>query len=105
MAVIIGSSLAFIDGTVVNAALPAIQREFDTNVAGAQWVIGIGAALLVPGSLALISAAYLQSERGAAIGTWSAPQSRRRALRCSRCRRSAPTTGQPAQIGQAEVPW
>ena len=43
MAVIIGSSLAFIDGTVVNAALPAIQREFDTNVAGAQWVIGIGA--------------------------------------------------------------
>ncbi len=129
VAAIIGSSLAFIDGTVVNVALPAIQRELNANVSGAQWVMesyalflaslllvggalgdrfgrrrvftlgvalfvvaslacawsnsigllivsravqGIGAALLVPGSLALISAAYPQSERGAAIGTWSA---------------------------------
>jgi EmrB/QacA subfamily drug resistance transporter len=35
-------------------------------------VQGVGAALLVPGSLALISAAYPERERGAAIGTWSA---------------------------------
>src|SRR2546428_343397 len=36
-------------------------------------VQGVGAALLVPGSLALISAAYEDKvERGAAIGTWSA---------------------------------
>ncbi len=33
---------------------------------------GIGGALMVPESLALISAAYAQSARGGAIGTWSA---------------------------------
>jgi EmrB/QacA subfamily drug resistance transporter len=37
----------------------------------ARAVQGIGAALLVPGSLALISAAYPQAERGEAIGIWS----------------------------------
>lgn len=126
---ILGSSLAFIDGTVVNVALPAIQRAFGAATSEAQWVMesyalflaslllvggvlgdhfgrkrifilgtiiftaasigcslsmsagvliaaraiqGIGAALLVPGSLALISATYPPSERGGAIGTWSA---------------------------------
>ncbi|MHB1058235.1 MAG: MFS transporter [Rhodanobacter sp.] len=126
---IIGSSLAFIDGTVVNVALPSIQQDLNATTADAQWVMesyalllaslllvggalgdrfgrcrvfmigvalfalasigcalsgnvdqlvavravqGAGAALLVPGSLALISAAYPQAERGAAIGTWSA---------------------------------
>ncbi|MEP7184492.1 MAG: MFS transporter [Rhodanobacter sp.] len=129
VAAIIGSSLAFIDGTVVNVALPAIQRQMNAGSADAQWVMesyalflaalllvggalgdrfgrrrvfmlgaalftlasvacafspgiefligaravqGVGAALLVPGSLALISATYPQAERGAAIGTWSA---------------------------------
>lgn len=125
---ILGSSLAFIDGTVVNVALPAIQRAFGSSTSEAQWVMesyalflaslllvggvlgdrfgrkrifilgtivftlasmgcslstaigpliaaraiqGVGAALLVPGSLALISAVYPASERGAAIGIWS----------------------------------
>lgn len=129
VAAILGSSLAFIDGTVVNVALPAIQREMSATTADAQWIVesyalflaslllvggvlgdrfgrkrvfmlgtglftlasiacalsssvepliaaraiqGIGAALLVPGSLALISATFPPSERGAAIGTWSA---------------------------------
>ncbi|HUA80579.1 MAG TPA: MFS transporter [Dyella sp.] len=129
VAAILGSSLAFIDGTVVNVALPTIQRELSATSADVQWVMeayalflaslllvggalgdrfgrkrifmmgaglftlasigcslsssvgmlmgaraiqGIGAALLVPGSLALISATFPQSERGAAIGTWSA---------------------------------
>lgn len=129
VAAILGSSLAFIDGTVVNVALPAIQRKLGATTSDAQWVMesyalflaslllvggtlgdrfgrkrifmigagvftlasigcasstdvealiiaravqGIGAALLVPGSLALISATFPQSERGAAIGTWSA---------------------------------
>ncbi|WP_333680915.1 MFS transporter [Dyella sp.] len=129
VAAILGSSLAFIDGTVVNVALPAIQRNLGATTSDAQWVMesyalflaslllvggtlgdrfgrkrifmigagvftlasigcasstdvealiiaraiqGIGAALLVPGSLALISATFPQSERGAAIGTWSA---------------------------------
>ncbi|MBV8157006.1 MAG: MFS transporter, partial [Dyella sp.] len=129
VAAILGSSMAFIDGTVVNVTLPAIQRQLGATTSDAQWVMesyalflaslllvggvlgdrfgrkrifmigtalftlasigcalstvvgpliaaraiqGIGAALLVPGSLALISATYPQSERGAAIGTWSA---------------------------------
>jgi EmrB/QacA subfamily drug resistance transporter len=129
VAAVLGSSLAFIDGTVVNVALPSIQREMGATVSDAQWIMesyalflasfllvggvlgdrfgrrrifmigiglftlasigcslssavgfliaaraiqGIGAALLVPGSLALISATFPQSERGAAIGTWSA---------------------------------
>jgi EmrB/QacA subfamily drug resistance transporter len=129
VAAIIGSGMAFIDGTVVNVALPAIQRQMDATGADVQWVMesyalflaalllvggalgdrfgrrrmfmlgiavftlasigcalspgvglligaravqGLGAALLVPGSLALISAAYPEGERGAAIGTWSA---------------------------------
>jgi EmrB/QacA subfamily drug resistance transporter len=125
---ILGSSLAFIDGTVVNVALPAIQSDLDTTVTGAQWVInaymlmlsalilvggaagdrfgrrrmfaigvtvftaasvacgmapstgvliasravqGIGGALLVPSSLAIISATFPEEKRGRAIGTWA----------------------------------
>ena len=33
---------------------------------------GIGAAFLIPGSLAIISATFDEAERGRAIGTWSA---------------------------------
>jgi MFS family permease len=126
---ILGSSMAFLDGTIVNVALPVMQRQLGISVALAQWVVeayslflaslvlvggalgdrlgrrrvfsagvvifaiasmacglahgavpcivaravqGVGAALLVPGSLSLISAAYGESGRGAAIGTWSA---------------------------------
>jgi EmrB/QacA subfamily drug resistance transporter len=129
VAAILGSSLAFIDGTVVNVALPAIQRALNASAAQAQWVVesyalllaalllvggvlgdrfgrrrifmlgvavfalaslacglsasaerliaaravqGVGAALLVPGSLALISATFPRAERGRAIGIWSA---------------------------------
>lgn len=129
LAAILGSSMAFIDGTVVNVALPAMERELGASTADAQWVMesyalflaslllvggvlgdrygrrrifmigtglftlasvacacsttvlplvvsralqGIGAALLVPGSLALISANFAASQRGTAIGTWSA---------------------------------
>jgi MFS family permease len=32
---------------------------------------GVGAALLVPGSLAIISASFDEEARGQAIGTWS----------------------------------
>jgi EmrB/QacA subfamily drug resistance transporter len=129
---IAGSTMAFLDGTVVNVALPVIQRETGATVDQMQWVVesyalmlaslvlvggalgdrlgrrrvfvagvisftlasaacglspspgfltvaravqGIGAALLVPGSLALIGAAYPEKTRGAAIGTWSASTS------------------------------
>jgi len=127
-ATILGSSLAFIDGSVVNVALPAIQGGLQAGTAAMQWVVdayllplgalvllggalgdrlgrvrvfmagvvlftaasaacgltpgaawlvlgravqGVGAALLVPGSLAIIGAAIPAGERGAAIGTWS----------------------------------
>jgi EmrB/QacA subfamily drug resistance transporter len=127
-ATILASSIAFIDGTVVNVALPFLQKELNATVIGVQWVVeayslflsalllvggamgdrygrrrifligvtlfaiasaacgvslninqlilarafqGIGGALLVPGSLALISASFSEKERGRAIGTWS----------------------------------
>jgi EmrB/QacA subfamily drug resistance transporter len=129
VAAILGSSMAFIDGTVANVALPAIQRDFSASATDLQWIVesymlflsafllvggalgdrlgrrlvfgagialftvasagcalaqdarqlilarsvqGIGGALLVPGSLALISASFAENERGKAIGTWSA---------------------------------
>jgi EmrB/QacA subfamily drug resistance transporter len=128
VATILGSSMAFIDGTVVNVALPAIQQSLGASLVDLQWVVesytltlsallllggalgdtygrrktfglgvlmfalasawcgaaptirqliiargvqGIGAALLVPESLALISGAFAPAVRGAAIGTWS----------------------------------
>ncbi len=128
VAAILGSSMAFIDGTVVNVALPALQTQFRASGAEVQWVVesyalflaalllvggtlgdrygrkpvfslgvvifavgsafcgvsasltmliwaratqGLGAALLVPGSLALITATFPTALRGKAIGTWS----------------------------------
>jgi len=127
-ATILGSSMVFIDGTVVNVALPALQTNLNATVTDVQWVIeaytlflaallllggslgdlfgrkkiyaigvvlfalasvwcglapnihqlivargaqGVGGALLVPGSLAIISATFAEKERGQAIGTWS----------------------------------
>jgi EmrB/QacA subfamily drug resistance transporter len=121
--------MAFIDGTVVNVALPALQESFRATVLDVQWVVesyalflaalllvggsmgdrfgrrrifcwgvalfglasigcglagsisqliiaravqGVGGALLVPGSLAIISASFDEERRGQAIGTWSA---------------------------------
>ena len=120
--------MAFIDSTVVNVALPAIQTDFRATVVDVQWVVesyglflgalilvggslgdvfgrrliflagvaifavasagcgaasnigqlivarsvqGVGAALLVPGSLAIISTSFDSKSRGQAIGTWS----------------------------------
>ena len=127
-ATILGSSMVFIDGTVVNVALPALQTNLNATVVDVQWVVeayalflaalllaggslgdhfgrkriytlgvvlfvlasiwcglapginqliiaravqGVGGALLVPGSLAIISASFGEEERGRAIGTWS----------------------------------
>lgn len=55
-AAVLGSSLAFIDGTVVNVALPSLQTDLKTDSAGAQWVVEayslfLAALLLVGGSL------------------------------------------------------
>lgn len=37
----------------------------------ARAIQGVGGALLVPGSLAIISAAFSEAQRGSAIGSWS----------------------------------
>jgi EmrB/QacA subfamily drug resistance transporter len=120
--------MAFIDGSVVGVALPAIQRDLAATVSAVQWITnaymlllgalilvggaagdrfgrrrvfiigvvsftaasvacglapnstflilaravqGIGGALLVPSSLAIISATFSEQERGRAIGTWA----------------------------------
>jgi EmrB/QacA subfamily drug resistance transporter len=120
--------MAFIDSTVVNVALPALQSSLHANIVDVQWVVesyglflgalilaggsfgdvfgrrlmfvlgvalfalasagcgfasnihqliiarsiqGVGAAFLVPGSLAIISASFDEKTRGQAIGTWS----------------------------------
>ena len=52
---ILGSSMAFIDGTVVNVALPALQNAFHASIADVQWVVEsyalMLAALLLVGGL------------------------------------------------------
>src|SRR5437588_11080924 len=55
-ATILGSSMAFIDSTVVNVALPALQANFHASVVDVQWVVEsyglfLGALILAGGSL------------------------------------------------------
>src|SRR6202011_5608557 len=128
-ATILGSSLAFIDGSVVNVALPALAHDLNVNPASLSWTInayllplgvlmllggalgdhfgrrrlfqiglstftlaslacaaapsfawllaarglqGLGAALLMPNSLAILGGAFTGEARGRAIGTWAA---------------------------------
>ena len=127
-ATVLGSGMAFLDGTVVNVALPAIGRDLGTSFTGLQWTVnaylvtltallllggslgdrlgrrtvfvwglgaftvasvvcgfapgsstlivaravqGVGGALLVPGSLAIIGSVFHPEDRGRAIGAWS----------------------------------
>ena len=55
-ATVLGSSMAFLDSTVVNVALPALQTSLGATVVGVQWVVEsyglfLGALILVGGSL------------------------------------------------------
>jgi EmrB/QacA subfamily drug resistance transporter len=63
VATILGSSMAFIDGSVVNIALPAIQQALHANAASTQWIVN--AYLLLLGALVLVggSAADLYGRR------------------------------------------
>jgi len=129
VATILGSSIVFIDSSVVNVALPRIQSDLGGGLAAEQWVVdaylltlgslilvggslgdifgevrlfvlgvaafgvasalcavapdittlivfrglqGVAGALLTPASLAVITASFEGSDRGAAIGTWTA---------------------------------
>ncbi len=128
LATVLGSGMAFLDGTVVNIALPHIGRDLGAGVEALQWTVnaytltlagllllggalgdragrrrvfvagvlwftvasvacaaaptaevliaaralqGVGAALLTPGSLAILEAVFHPDDRGAAIGAWS----------------------------------
>ncbi len=128
-ATILGSSVAFIDGSVVNVALPALARDLGAGPSALTWAInayllplgalillggglgdhfgrrrlfllglvlftlaslicaaapsfawllagrglqGLGAALLMPNSLAILGSAFTGEARGRAIGTWAA---------------------------------
>jgi EmrB/QacA subfamily drug resistance transporter len=56
LATILGSSIVFIDGSVVNVALPAIQRDLGGGLAAQQWIVDaylltLGSLILVGGSL------------------------------------------------------
>jgi EmrB/QacA subfamily drug resistance transporter len=125
---VLGSGVAFLDGTVVNVALPAIARDFHVGLSSLQWIVdayllslgsmiilagslgdiygrrriftiglgvfvaasmacgfatnvtflivarlvqGLGGALLVPGSLAILSSSFHPDDRSRAIGAWS----------------------------------
>src|ERR1700744_5032075 len=47
VATILGSSMAFLDGTVVNLALPTLQRVFNADISVVQWVVEAYAVTLV----------------------------------------------------------
>jgi EmrB/QacA subfamily drug resistance transporter len=56
VAAILGSSVALIDGSIVNVALPAIQRQLGGGLASQQWIsnaylLTLGSLMLVGGSL------------------------------------------------------
>lgn len=55
-ATVLGSTVAFMDGSIVNVTLPAMQEEFAAGAAGTQWVINaymlpLGALILLGGAL------------------------------------------------------
>ena len=55
-AMILASGMAFLDGSIVNLALPSIDRELDAGVAGLQWTVNgytltLASLILVGGSL------------------------------------------------------
>src|SRR3989449_6599037 len=56
VATILGSSMTFIDATVVNVALPALQADLHATITDVQWVVEayalfLGALMLVGGSM------------------------------------------------------
>src|ERR671929_2117349 len=56
VACILGSTIVFLDGTIVNVALPAIRRDLGGGLALQEWVVDaylltLGALILVGGSL------------------------------------------------------
>ena len=55
-AAVLGSGIAFLDSTLVNVALPAIEEDFDASLTGLQWIVSaylvtLSALVLLGGSL------------------------------------------------------
>ena len=63
IATIIGSSMTFIDGTVVNIALPTIGRDLDAGLSAQQWVV-------LSYSLAVASLYIVSGALGDRYGRW-----------------------------------
>src|SRR5258708_28247685 len=56
IACILGSAVVFVDGTIVNVALPKIRADLNVGLSDQQWIIDaylltLGSLLLVGGSL------------------------------------------------------
>ena len=56
IACVLGSAIVFLDGSVVNVALPVLQRDLDASLAAQQWIVEaylltLSSFLLVGGSL------------------------------------------------------
>ena len=68
-ATVLGSSMAFIDGTVVTVALPAMREHLAASTAAVQWVMT--AYLLTLGALVLLGASFPEGERARAVGAWA----------------------------------
>lgn len=128
-ACVLGSSLSYLDGSIVNVSLPAMTQDLAASPDGAQWIVnaymlplaslvllggamgdrfgrkriflagaslfalacvacamapslplllsarfaqGLGAAMLVPSSLAILGESFADEARAAAVGTWAA---------------------------------
>ena len=103
---IIGSSMAFIDSTAVNVALPAMQRDLHSDAAGLQWVIEgyalfLSALILIGGSLGDIFGRRLVFVIGivlfaAASGACAAAQSIPPSMPAAACKVSARRSLRPA---------
>src|SRR2546429_7660395 len=79
-ATILGSSMAFIDGTVVNVALPALQASFHATVVDVQWVVEsyglfLSALILLGGSLGDLLGRRRMFVAGVAIFAFASPGS------------------------------
>src|SRR5216684_38584 len=76
LAAVLGSSMAMLDATVVNVALPTIGRDLHTSLGGLQWTVTaytltLAGLILLGGSLAIIQASFVSDDRPRAIGAWS----------------------------------
>ena len=86
LAAILGSAVVFLDGTVVNVALPAIREDLDTGLAAQQWIVE--AYLLTLGALILVGGSLGDHPRAPARVRRRASSASASPRRCARSRRA-----------------